>query len=142
MKRLTIRPQHQDDHMALQQLYLETRRQTFHWEPLDTFNLHDFEAAIEGERVLVALNDDQIVGFISLWEPDNFVHNLFVDAAYQGQGIGQSLLHEAFNYIDTPARLKCKTRNKKAIRFYKKLGWQAITKAVDVPDPYILFELQ
>ena len=47
-----------------------------------SFNLlkiEDYKKSTEGEKVFVAERNKQVVGFISIWEADSFIHNLFVD---------------------------------------------------------------
>lgn len=40
-----------------------------------------FEEATGGEEIYVALMDDKIAGFASIWEPDHFIHYLCVSTA-------------------------------------------------------------
>ena len=61
---------------ALRNLFLRTRLTTFSWVDTSQFTLSDFEQETEGEYILVALDDELLVGFVSIWVADNFVHHL------------------------------------------------------------------
>ncbi|HDZ9270902.1 TPA: GNAT family N-acetyltransferase, partial [Vibrio cholerae] len=58
-----------------------------------------------------------VVGFISIWEPDNFVHHLYLATEYQGQGVGSMLLNCAKMKYGNLS-LKCMVQNQKALNFY------------------------
>lgn len=77
---------------TLRELFLRIRQATFSWADRTSFNIQDFDRQTEGEYILVALWKERIVGFISVWMQDNFIHHLFVDVAYQQKGIGTALL--------------------------------------------------
>jgi GNAT superfamily N-acetyltransferase len=83
-----------------------------------------FGAETKGERILVAVEEAiGIVGFVSVHELERFVHNLYVDPARQGKGIGSALLARAVALAGGPASLKCQLRNPGALAFYRRLGW-------------------
>jgi len=95
--------------------------------------LAEFRDQTEGELLLVAVLEPDVVGFISLWTKEWFVHHLFVDPAYQNQGVGTRLLtHAATLAGDRELSLKCQVQNEGAIRFYGRLGFKQTTrKGVD-----------
>jgi len=124
---------------ALQRIFLESRQKTFHWLDTSDYNLHDFDHQTEGEFVLVAVLDDEVVGFISLWMPNNFIHHLYIDEKHQHQKIGSKLLEEAINTMNSPITLKCLRNNTKAIDFYKKKGFIETEKGQSAQGEYILF---
>ena len=41
--------------------------------------------------MLVADTDGQVVGFVSIWQPEDFIHNLFVSPEWQNHGIGTAV---------------------------------------------------
>ena len=104
---LVIRKFREEDNAVLASIYLGCRTETFHWVSGDSFKLEDVTNDTLGEVILVAVNDGEIVGFVSLWLPDNFIHHLFIHAKYQKRGAGGRLLDEALRLIGRPARLKC-----------------------------------
>lgn len=127
---------------ALQKIYLEARIDTFDWLSPDQFKREDFEKSTEGEWVLVAELDGEIVGFSSVSE-NNFLHNLFVNNAHHGKGLGKALLAACFaGKLNKPARLKCIVRNTKACAFYEANGWSIEQANVEyAPDPYHLYRI-
>ena len=104
-------------------------------------SLNDFKVMIEGEKILIAKVNSEIVGFASVWEQDNFVHHLFVAPSHQNQGTGAALLKTCHDTFGLPLTLKCVEENSRACEFYEKNGWEPIEKAIDVQGPYILYRL-
>ncbi|WP_326848843.1 GNAT family N-acetyltransferase [Bacillus altitudinis] len=70
----------------------------------------------------------KILGFISLYVPDRFIHLLFVHPDGAGQGAGDLLLKHAVEVLGTPVTLKCVSENHKALSFYQKRGWKAVVE--------------
>ena len=68
----------ESDRCALREIYLESRTQAFGWMDSSLFSADDFDRDTEGEGIWVATHATGLVGFISAWEPGNFIHNLFV----------------------------------------------------------------
>jgi GNAT superfamily N-acetyltransferase len=126
---------------ALRALFLSVRRQTFVWQPPDAFHLEDFDAQTEGERVFLAEADDQIAGFVSIWEPDDFIHHLFVHFRHMRQGIGRALLQALPGWPDRAYRLKCLSRNRTAIAFYRAHGFIETGRGVSDEGEYIVLSL-
>lgn len=110
----------------LRKLYLVSRIDTFFWEEESTFKLTDFDHDTEDELVLVAIKNNKILGFISLYLEDNFIHNLFVLPEKKGMGVGTSLMKEVQTILKKPMKLKCLSRNKDALKFYESKGWKKI----------------
>jgi GNAT superfamily N-acetyltransferase len=123
---------------ALRELFLSSRRRTFTWLRMDTFRLDDFDAQTEGERMLVAEVGQDIAGFISVWEPDDFIHHLFVDAAHARRGIGRALLRALPGWPDRTYRLKCLSRNRAALAFYGAQGFVQIDHGVGGDGDYVV----
>ncbi|GAA4495886.1 GNAT family N-acetyltransferase [Pseudaeromonas paramecii] len=107
---------------ALQALYLASRRAAFPWLDTREYALGDFERDTQGERVLVALEKNRVVGFIGIYEPDQFIHHLYVAPDRLHQGIGRRLLLAARQTYHT-MHLKCLTRNQRALLFYRAMGF-------------------
>ena len=62
------------------------------WLDSKQFCLADFDIDVEGEQIWVALCKGKPVGFISIWEPENFIHHLYISPEYTRKGIGARLL--------------------------------------------------
>src|SRR6185295_8677621 len=108
----------------LASLFLESRRRTFHWKDPLEFQLADFEKQTTGEVVSVAVDqDEKIIGFVSVFESDRFIHHLFVHPDYQRNEIGRLLLGSLTRWLPRPYRLKCVAANQRACEFYRKNGW-------------------
>lgn len=125
----------------LQRIFLNGRQKTFYWLDTTNFALDDFEKQTQGEVILVAIFDKKIVGFISLWLPDNFIHHLYIDENYQNKNIGTRLLETAIKKMRFPITLKCLALNTRAISFYMKKGFIQKEKGDSEEGEYFLFEL-
>jgi ribosomal protein S18 acetylase RimI-like enzyme len=89
-----------------------------------TINAADFAAETADETILVAEDErGHVLGFVSLYKPECFVHHLYVDPAHARNGIGKALLAAAVALAGGQASLKCQTRNAGALAFYRRLGW-------------------
>ena len=87
-----------------------------------TISVDDFERESEGELTFVAITGGIVRGYISIWEPEWFVHHLYVDPSASGAGIGRVLLEHTWELASPqPLRLKCQTANTNAISFYRYL---------------------
>lgn len=84
------------------------------------------ETAEEAQFVAVG-EDGTVVGFVSLYEPQAFVHHLYVEPALRGRGIGKALLEHAVAAVGGRATLKCQIGNERAMTFYRRLGWIEVT---------------
>lgn len=61
-----------------------------------------FKEATDGEQIYVALLDDKIVGFASVWEPDHFIHYLCVSPAARHKKVVSALVS---SLPDSPAHI-------------------------------------
>lgn len=112
-----------EEYDDLRSIFLKTRQEKFNWMEHDSIRLEDFDSSTEGELILTAKINNDIVGFISIWEEDKFIHNLFVSSRYKGIGIGKQLMKEAMNEVGLPLTLKCVKANREALNFYLSQGW-------------------
>ncbi|GEM80384.1 GNAT family N-acetyltransferase [Vibrio superstes] len=124
----------------LSAVYLESRTSTFTWLNSSDFKFSDFEKDTEGETILLAVLDEKAIGFISIWEPDKFVHHLYVSTEYLGKGVGSLLLSSAQSLYGKLS-LKCLVKNQKAIRFYELRGFTKKSKHRDSTGEYYLMEM-
>ncbi|WP_225581355.1 GNAT family N-acetyltransferase [Acidovorax sp. ACV02] len=107
------------DLASLRNLFLRSRRTAFFWEACSGFALEDFDLQTVGEMQLLAFDGDRLLGFISVWEPDNFVHHLHVHPDAVNRGVGRKLLHALPGWSTTPYQLKCVAENTNALAFYR-----------------------
>jgi GNAT superfamily N-acetyltransferase len=138
---MEIREIRNSDYKPLRKLFLKERRATFFWVDPSHYHLNDFEKEINGEYVLVAILDTIIVGFISIWMPNNFIHHLYIDQKFQDKGIGTQLLKATIQKTRLPISLKCLEKNTKAVDFYKRKGFVEKERGLSEHGDYILFEL-
>ena len=138
IKDTQIREARESDVPELEKLFLSVRQETFKWENPKNFKIEDYKKSTEGEKVFVAEKDQAIAGFVSIWEADSFIHNLFVYPKYQGVGIGKQLLKKAVESVPHPITMKVVTYNIKACGFYESQGWKKVSTHDDTP-PYHLY---
>jgi RimJ/RimL family protein N-acetyltransferase len=121
----TTRPARPDDTPALCDIYLTVRRTTFTWVDPGRFHREDFSMHTRDEVVSVCHGQDgDIVGFLALWEPENFIHMLYVRPEFQGRGAGTALLQALPNWPFRRYRLKCLVKNKRALAYYEAMGFE------------------
>jgi GNAT superfamily N-acetyltransferase len=137
---LAISTSKESDLKALKDLYLQVRRTNFEWLDETALSPTAFDKDTEGEYILVAKIEDRVIGFVSAWLPDNFIHHLFIMNEYQNNGIGTLLLRSMISVLESPVTLKCLKRNSSAIRFYVRNGWLSKGKGTCEEGEYILFE--
>ncbi len=79
-------------------------------------------------QFLIAKDGDQIVGVCRIMkkEKQNELIAIYVLPEYQGQGIGKMFWNESLKFFDPKQEtvVKVVVYNKKAIEFYKKLGFK------------------
>ena len=114
----------QSNYEELREIFFVVRRNTFHWIKTEELKLSDFDESTKDELILVALIKNKIVGFVSIWVPDKFIHNLFVLQDFQGKGVGTALVNEAVKRVGLPLTLKCVKSNTKAFNYYKLHNWK------------------
>ncbi len=136
-----IRAHAAGDYQTLGEIYHQTRLRAFHWLPPDSISIEDFARDTEGERIWVAEVNAQVIGFISVWEPENFIHHLYVLPAFAGRNVGSQLLQTCLAYIGYPARLKCVSANTRALQFYRARGWQTLSVDMGPEGEYQLMQI-
>ena len=134
-----IRRAEAKDSAALARIFVESRLETFYWQNPARFRLEDFEKETAGETVFVAEDGSgKILGFISVWEPERFVHHLYIAPDQQRRGIGKRLLESLSSWLSLPYRLKCKVRNEAACAFYRKNDWVETGRGTDEHGEYLV----
>lgn len=137
---MIIRDYSTSDQDRLSEIYLLSRKFAFPWLDSESFQKSDFIRDTKGERIWVCELDSLVVGFVSVWEPDNFVHHLFVHPDYIRNGYGKRLLGKAISGLFLPVTLKCQKRNTSALAFYKSLGWKEAGTGLAEEGEYSIME--
>lgn len=137
---VTIRKAKPEDTPQLEALFQRTRQETFITRPHDEFQLGDYAKSVEEDEVWVAEENGDVVGFVSTYPADNFIHNLFVLTHHQGRGIGSRLLQTAEANLSRPMTLKIATDNFDVCGFYECRGWLQVSVHEDAPEPYVLYK--
>lgn len=135
---MLVRNYQESDRPFLRTLYLSSRRDGWTWLDGSQWRLEDFDSATFSEKILVAEDEGHIVGFASIWLPDNFLHNLFVDPAWQRRGVATALLDACYPLCGERMALKCLTKNHRALAFYQRHGWKIITSGIAEHGEYFL----
>lgn len=121
---LTIRKAHNAAEIAdAAALYVRAGTAAFTWRPAGHFTVLDFLRFAEEEEVWLALMGDALVGILSLFRAENFIHCLYVAPEAQRLGIGRSLVAYLRRETGQPLTLKLDTPNTNAIAFYEATGW-------------------
>jgi len=112
-------------------LYQRTGTAAFTWRPPGYFQADDFRRFAEEEEVFMAFAGEALVGILSLFRADNFVHCLYVDPDAQRLGVGRALVAHVRRETGSALTLKLDTPNKNAIAFYERTGWVRMTGPED-----------
>lgn len=135
---ITIRAFQPSDSDELQALY-ERFVCGADWLPKGAQQDTDFAKTTEGERIFVAISDaGDLIGAVTVWEPESFIHCLFVDSGYQGQGVGSMLLDSLAPWLPFPWKLKCLMANRRALDFYRRRGWNKLETGLGDQGTYFL----
>ncbi|MDE1477658.1 GNAT family N-acetyltransferase [Xenorhabdus bovienii] len=116
---------------ALRILYLESRKVTFTWLNTDNYQLTDFDKDTEGEMIYIAVENGKVLGFISVWVQNHFIHHLYVSTESHRCGIGTQLLDFVKSKYPHQLSLKCLVKNHKAVNFYEFNGFIKKAKSSD-----------
>ncbi|WP_407857551.1 hypothetical protein [Enterococcus hailinensis] len=71
---ITVKDMQESQRNELRDLYLISRKEAFYWLDSTGFKLTDFDNDTLGESVLVAVEYTKVVGFISIYLEDSFIH--------------------------------------------------------------------
>lgn len=138
---MLIRQAAEEDITNLRQIYYDSRKTHFTWLDSKQIDFSDFDLATMDEMVWLVEEQGEILGFLSLYEPENFIHLFFIKPGQEGKGIGRLLLGKIMKNQCQSLSLKCLTRNQRAFQFYTKYGFVVISEGVDQQDgPFYLME--
>lgn len=133
---LKIKNVEDKDYPELREIFLKVRKDSFNWMDREEFKLSDFDESTKDEIILVAWEEDKIIGFVSIWEEDKFIHNLFILKEYQARGVGSKLIEKTIEEVGLPLSLKCLVANENALNYYRSKGWEIEREELDIEDPY------
>lgn len=136
---MEIKEFHSTNIEALRQLYLDSRSATFTWLDTSNFELLDFDRDTEGEQIWIAVEGNDVLGFISIWTPDSFIHHLFVSPNKLANGAGTELLKIAKQQF-SQLSLKCLIANERATEFYRAKGFFIDSTVIDGLESYHLMK--
>lgn len=131
----SLHPYHPNDLEEVVQLWWRTWHQTFpdlqHPQPYTAWKVRFCnDIAVRG-ITWVAKLENQIVGFVVVVKEKGRLDQLFVDTAYQHQGIGSALLSKAKEICSQELTTDTLQRNIQARKFYERHGFRAGKLAVN-----------
>ena len=132
-----------EDHLSAQLIFNEARATTTGL-PSQALSIEEFKTQIEGELLLGAKRSSEpteLMGFVSVWQPENFIHHLYTAQTHRGHGVGTALINEVRKRLGTPLGLKCGANNIKAQKFYENAGWTKGLADVGPDGPYYNYSL-
>jgi len=138
--KLTVRQLEQSDAAAVQRLY-ERAVGRAAWLPAGVKADANFARASQGEAVFVCHGPEgRLVGLLSVWVPESFIHHVYVDPEFERQGVGTALLSSLETWLPLPWHLKCVRANASARAFYAAHGWIEIGSGDSDQGPFVLLE--
>lgn len=135
--RFLVRRVRQEELGEAAALYERVATATLHWMPAGTHTAAGFLNQTADETVFVAMARGRVVGLAALYEPESFLHSLYVDTAWQAQGIGAALLAAAAEAAPGPLSLKVEERNTRARTFYARLRFAAGERGEEAGSTWI-----
>jgi ribosomal protein S18 acetylase RimI-like enzyme len=98
--------------------------------------VEEFQTLTEGEEIQVATDNEEVIGFVSVWSPENFIHHLYVSPDRQHKGIGKALIRACVSRYGLPLKLKSVIANTGACAFYEHNHWLVKETGVGPDGPY------
>ncbi len=126
-----------EDHPHCAAVFLAAYRQAFPLHPPEYYVPDRYYESITGEEQWVVLQDGTIIAVLSIYWPENFIHSLYVQPSLQTRGVGRRLLHAVLSRAKGVCELKCDRANKRAIAFYKHLGWREGGEGTAETGPWV-----
>lgn len=121
---MKIRRSEGSDLKFLVEIYNESRNSVECFSDAD-ISVEGFKFLIKGEDIYVATVDDCVVGFVSVWAANKFIHHLYVAPSHQNMGVAKLLINVCISCYGFPLSLKSVITNTKACEFYQKNNWVA-----------------
>jgi GNAT superfamily N-acetyltransferase len=135
-----VRPFKETDRLALEAIYRDCRSEAV-WLPPAAKERAKFSTDTRDEMILVAVGcTDEPEGFVSVWEPEGFIHHLYVRSCSRRKGIGVALLQALEARMPEPWRIKCLRANSAATALYRVHGWKEVSSGVSEDGAFALLE--
>jgi putative acetyltransferase len=83
---------------------------------------------IPNSETYVAIENDEIIGFVSMAE--NYLAAIFVNNKNQGKGVGKKLLNFVKDRREI-IQLKAYKKNKKTVEFYKRQNFKILSESIE-----------
>ena len=125
-----IREKNNEDIKKIMDIWIKSNLDAHNFISKDYFyNNFDFvKDAIENATVYVYEQESKVIGFVGINQ--EFIEGIFVDRNYRSKGIGKKLIDYCKkNYNTLSLNVYCK--NKKAIEFYKREGFEICEKKLE-----------
>ena len=126
-----------EDHPHCAAIFLAAYRQAFPMHQAGYYVPERYFESIAGEEQWVAVENGVIVAVLSIYWPENFIHSLYVTPGRQGRGYGRRLLDAIAARAKGVCELKSDKVNKRAIAFYKHLGWREVGEGTAETGPWV-----
>lgn len=125
-----IREYRKEDLEPVMQIWLESNYEAHNFIDKNYWkqNYDLVKAELPKAKIYVSENDTEILGFSGL--QDNYIAGLFVRKNMRGHGIGSELLTCVKKYHSS-LTLSVYKKNKRAVAFYQKQGFEVIEKKID-----------
>jgi GNAT superfamily N-acetyltransferase len=137
---LTVRQLEQSDAAAVQRLYERAVSRAV-WLPAGVKADANFARSSQGEAVFVCHDPEGcLVGLLSVYVPESFIHHVYVDPEFERQGVGTVLLSSLETWLPLPWHLKCVSANASARAFYARHGWIEVGSGNSDQGPFVLLE--
>lgn len=139
---LTIRQATAADVGAIQSIYAMSILEAT-WLPESAKICPVFSEVSIGELVYVAVSaSDVVVGLVSVYVAESFIHHLYVHPDARGASIGKELLASLNAWLPQPWRLKCVLQNSEALKFYRRGGWNEVGSGESEHGPFLVLSYQ
>jgi len=86
-------------------------------------SLQQFKSISSNEEIQLATEGEEVIGFVSIWPPERFVHHLYVQPDFQNKGVANTLIEAGIARYGLPLTLKSLVANTIACKFYEKNNW-------------------
>ena len=138
---MIIRDFHHSDLGELVDVYNDARRlvECFRSEDVSSRRLRSLTS---NESIQVAVVKQVVVGFISIWPPEKFIHHLYVRPSCQNLGIAKRLIKACQDRYGLPLSLKTLPANRNACDFYEYNYWELIVAGQGSEGPYHQYSLR